>query len=165
MSVRPDLMIEAKDKEQAVLQLYRIYDLQPVKHESLRPPAEVETLRTGGRKSNKKKKASSKEEDESEEGVEDPEAAAAAAAMEDAAMAGKGPETEVMKAELEEEEHNHPHIVNADGDVLCKPTVSPDKKDLLDLPQVGEEEGSKKPSTPRTRGRPKKATNATSSRK
>ncbi|KIP10813.1 hypothetical protein PHLGIDRAFT_100657 [Phlebiopsis gigantea 11061_1 CR5-6] len=32
-----DLMIEAKDKEQAVFQLYRIYSLQPVKHENLRP--------------------------------------------------------------------------------------------------------------------------------
>ncbi|PIL28869.1 hypothetical protein GSI_08915 [Ganoderma sinense ZZ0214-1] len=32
-----DLMIEAKDKEQAVLHLYRIYDLHPVIHENLRP--------------------------------------------------------------------------------------------------------------------------------
>lgn len=32
-----DLMIEAKDKEQAVLQLYRIYDLAPVIWENLRP--------------------------------------------------------------------------------------------------------------------------------
>ncbi|KAH9974004.1 UV-endonuclease UvdE [Lactifluus volemus] len=32
-----DLMIEAKDKEQAVLQLYRIYDLAPVMWENLRP--------------------------------------------------------------------------------------------------------------------------------
>lgn len=33
-----DLMIEAKDKEQAVLQLYRMYNLHPVNHEYLRPP-------------------------------------------------------------------------------------------------------------------------------
>jgi len=32
-----DLMIEAKDKEQAVFQLYRIYDLAPVIWENLRP--------------------------------------------------------------------------------------------------------------------------------
>ena len=32
-----DLMIEAKDKEQAVLLLYRIYGLESVKWESLRP--------------------------------------------------------------------------------------------------------------------------------
>ncbi|CAL1710108.1 unnamed protein product [Somion occarium] len=32
-----DLMIEAKDKEQAVFHLYRIYDLHPVVHENLRP--------------------------------------------------------------------------------------------------------------------------------
>ncbi|KAI6021497.1 UV-endonuclease UvdE-domain-containing protein [Pisolithus microcarpus] len=37
-----DLMIEAKDKEQAVLQLYRTYDLYPVNHESLRPPKDKE---------------------------------------------------------------------------------------------------------------------------
>lgn len=64
-------MIEAKDKEQAVLHLYRMYDLQPVKHgtssvhhcqclpgltaraESLRPPATKQTTETKGRKSNK----------------------------------------------------------------------------------------------------------------
>ncbi|EIW53258.1 UV-endonuclease UvdE [Trametes versicolor FP-101664 SS1] len=32
-----DLMIEAKDKEQAVLHLYRVYNLHPVIHENLRP--------------------------------------------------------------------------------------------------------------------------------
>ncbi|KAI1792678.1 UV-endonuclease UvdE [Ganoderma leucocontextum] len=32
-----DLMIEAKDKEQAVLYLYRVYNLHPVIHENLRP--------------------------------------------------------------------------------------------------------------------------------
>ncbi|KAJ3552911.1 hypothetical protein NM688_g3903 [Phlebia brevispora] len=36
-SVEVDLMIEAKDKEQAVFLLYRIYDLAPVKHDNLRP--------------------------------------------------------------------------------------------------------------------------------
>ena len=68
-------MIEAKDKEQAVFHLHRIYDLQPVKHESLRPPAEVETLRTNGRKSSKKKKVKTEDGEEAadEEGLENPE--------------------------------------------------------------------------------------------
>ena len=37
-----DLMIEAKDKEQAVFELYRIYALQDVIWENLRPEAPVE---------------------------------------------------------------------------------------------------------------------------
>ncbi|KAG2132561.1 UV-endonuclease UvdE-domain-containing protein [Suillus cothurnatus] len=49
-----DLMIEAKDKEQAVLHLYRIYNLQPVIHASLRPPADIQTKETKGRKSHRK---------------------------------------------------------------------------------------------------------------
>ncbi|KAF7970696.1 hypothetical protein HWV62_23230 [Athelia sp. TMB] len=51
-----DLMIEAKDKEQAVLHLHRVYGLQAVTHASLRPPAENITMHTNGRKSNKKAK-------------------------------------------------------------------------------------------------------------
>ncbi|KII92552.1 hypothetical protein PLICRDRAFT_80608, partial [Plicaturopsis crispa FD-325 SS-3] len=51
-----DLMIEAKDKEQAVLYLHRMYDLQPVNHASLRPPNEIQTKETNGRKSAKKAK-------------------------------------------------------------------------------------------------------------
>jgi len=73
-------MIEAKDKEQAVLELHRIYDLQPVHHDSLRPPAEVVILHTQGRKSNKKKAkakaaaaaaAAEGEGDEDGEGIEE----------------------------------------------------------------------------------------------
>ncbi|SPO23483.1 related to UV-endonuclease UVE-1 [Ustilago trichophora] len=45
------LMIEAKDKEQAVLELYRIYNLRPVHHDSLRPPAKDIGVKTSGRKS------------------------------------------------------------------------------------------------------------------
>ncbi|KAG6869110.1 hypothetical protein C0993_001675 [Termitomyces sp. T159_Od127] len=52
-----DLMIEAKDKEQAVLHLYRIYRLYPVNHSSLRPPAENQTKETKGRKSSRKLRA------------------------------------------------------------------------------------------------------------
>ncbi|GAA6052523.1 hypothetical protein JCM3770_003808 [Rhodotorula araucariae] len=51
-----DLMIEAKDKEQAVFHLYRVYNLAPTVHEDLRPPAEFETKQTAGRKSHKPKK-------------------------------------------------------------------------------------------------------------
>ncbi|KXN90978.1 UV-damage endonuclease [Leucoagaricus sp. SymC.cos] len=50
-----DLMIEvAKDKEQAVFHLYRIYGLAPVIHANLRPPNPNPTKETNGRKSNKR---------------------------------------------------------------------------------------------------------------
>jgi len=65
-----DLMIEAKDKEQAVFDLHRIYDLHPTVHENLRPPVEVESLRTQGRKSSKKKKVKAEDEEGDEEGGE-----------------------------------------------------------------------------------------------
>ncbi|KIK92663.1 hypothetical protein PAXRUDRAFT_829736 [Paxillus rubicundulus Ve08.2h10] len=52
-----DLMIEAKDKEQAVLHLYRIYNLHSVRRESLRPPVEKETRETRGRKSARKSRS------------------------------------------------------------------------------------------------------------
>ncbi|GAA6008679.1 hypothetical protein JCM10207_001684 [Rhodosporidiobolus poonsookiae] len=62
-----DLMIEAKDKEQAVFHLFRIYDLHPTIHEDLRPPAEEETkqtARTAGKKKKDKKGATSASADE-----------------------------------------------------------------------------------------------------
>lgn len=48
-------MIEAKDKEQAVFELYRVYGLQDVIWENLRPgtPLEQQTKQTNGRKSSK----------------------------------------------------------------------------------------------------------------
>ncbi|KAF7986968.1 hypothetical protein HWV62_19 [Athelia sp. TMB] len=49
-------VIQAKDKEQAVLHLHRVYGLQAVTHASLRPPAHNITMHTNGRKSNKKAK-------------------------------------------------------------------------------------------------------------
>lgn len=49
-----DLMIEAKDKEQAVLYLHRMYNLHPVNDSSLRPPDENQTKETKGRKSKKR---------------------------------------------------------------------------------------------------------------
>ncbi|KAJ7049655.1 UV-endonuclease UvdE-domain-containing protein [Mycena amicta] len=62
-----DLMIEAKDKEQAVFQLYRIYGLQPVKPENLRPPADNQTTETKGRKSNKNPRKNLKKVEEEDE--------------------------------------------------------------------------------------------------
>lgn len=96
---RPDLMIEAKDKEQAVFHLFRIYDLKPTIHgtspfpflfhalcaersltpltkraDDLRPPALEETKQTAGRKSHTpKKKAKEAAAAAAEEGLEDPE--------------------------------------------------------------------------------------------
>ncbi|GFZ49638.1 UV-damage endonuclease [Saitozyma sp. JCM 24511] len=51
-----DLMIEAKDKEQAVFELYRIYGLEDVFHDNLRPPDPNPSMQTKGRKSSVKKK-------------------------------------------------------------------------------------------------------------
>ncbi|KIJ18576.1 hypothetical protein PAXINDRAFT_110020 [Paxillus involutus ATCC 200175] len=59
-----DLMIEAKDKEQAVLHLYRIYNLHSVIRESLRPPVEKETRETRGRKSARKSRSQKTEGEE-----------------------------------------------------------------------------------------------------
>ncbi|EIW71476.1 hypothetical protein TREMEDRAFT_27099, partial [Tremella mesenterica DSM 1558] len=50
-----DLMIEAKDKEQAVFELYRIYGLHDVIWDNLRPPDPEPGLQTKGRKSSLKK--------------------------------------------------------------------------------------------------------------
>ncbi|CAO1635041.1 unnamed protein product [Parajaminaea phylloscopi] len=60
-----DLMIEAKDKEQAVFELYRVYDLYPVEHSVLRPPADDITTATSGRRKvlNGSGGASSQQED------------------------------------------------------------------------------------------------------
>lgn len=78
------LMIEAKDKEQAVLELHRIYNLRPVKHESLRPPAKDIGVKTSGRKSKlggerlprETKKGKTKQDPDAEEGDEEPSAKA-----------------------------------------------------------------------------------------
>nr|ODN80256.1 UV damage endonuclease UvdE [Cryptococcus depauperatus CBS 7841] len=51
-----DLMIEAKDKEQAVFELYRIYGLEDVIHDNLRPADPNPGMHTKGRKSNLKRK-------------------------------------------------------------------------------------------------------------
>ncbi|CAA7260569.1 unnamed protein product [Cyclocybe aegerita] len=68
-----DLMIEAKDKEQAVFHLYRMYGLQPVIHANLRPPAAKQSTQTNGRKSNKRARAKAeKEGDEKQDEDEEP---------------------------------------------------------------------------------------------
>lgn len=46
-----DLMLECKDKEQGVLEMYRIYGLFDVQHDVLRPPANDLTMSTAGRRS------------------------------------------------------------------------------------------------------------------
>lgn len=73
LPVDVDLMIEAKDKEQAVFHLYRIYGLEEVIHENLRPekPIEEQTLQTEGRKSNRRKKKKEEEKMDEIEGLED----------------------------------------------------------------------------------------------
>lgn len=45
-----DLMLECKDKEQGVLEMYRIYRLYDVNHDVLRPPANDNTMATSGRR-------------------------------------------------------------------------------------------------------------------
>ncbi|KAJ8521824.1 hypothetical protein ONZ45_g1535 [Pleurotus djamor] len=71
-----DLMIEAKDKEQAVFQLYRIYDLQPVIWESLRPPSDdskqVQEARENKR-SPRKKTVKKDEDDDLDNDVDEAE--------------------------------------------------------------------------------------------
>ncbi|KAI5115036.1 hypothetical protein M0805_005324 [Coniferiporia weirii] len=52
-----DLMLECKDKEQAVFHLYRLYGLHEVDARVLRPPAAVESMHTKGRKSTKRARA------------------------------------------------------------------------------------------------------------
>ncbi|KAF8070462.1 UV-endonuclease UvdE-domain-containing protein [Lyophyllum atratum] len=54
-------LYQAKDKEQAVLHLYRMYNLHPVHHASLRPPDENQTKQTKGRKSNKRLRSKAEE--------------------------------------------------------------------------------------------------------
>ena len=64
-------MLECKDKEQAVFYIYRLYNLQEVDPKVLRPPADVETLQTKGRKSHKRAKANAENNDGEGEGETD----------------------------------------------------------------------------------------------
>lgn len=61
-----DLMIEAKDKEQAVFELYRIYGLEDVVHDNLRPANPNPSKQTNGRKSSKRKTKKMGEDSEGE---------------------------------------------------------------------------------------------------
>ena len=47
---RPTNTLQAKDKEQAVLHLYRIYQLEEVIHENLRPEKSQEIQKAGGKR-------------------------------------------------------------------------------------------------------------------
>ena len=58
-----ELVLQAKDKEQAVFHLYRIYNLQPVKYENLRPEKPQVHLSSGA--------VEREDEDESGEGQAD----------------------------------------------------------------------------------------------
>ncbi|KAI8383046.1 UV-endonuclease UvdE-domain-containing protein [Blakeslea trispora] len=59
-----DLMIEAKDKEQAVFELYKLYDLETVNDDVWVPKKGTETLETKGRKSQKAAKKRKEKEEE-----------------------------------------------------------------------------------------------------
>ncbi|KAH8102079.1 UV-endonuclease UvdE-domain-containing protein [Cristinia sonorae] len=60
-----DLMVEAKDKEQAVLMLYRMYELYPVKWENLRPESEPKPfVRSAARKARDVAAAEEEEDDD-----------------------------------------------------------------------------------------------------
>ncbi|KAI8646941.1 hypothetical protein BD408DRAFT_335930 [Parasitella parasitica] len=58
-----DLMIEAKDKEQAVFHLYRLFDLYPVDAKSWIPQTGIESTQTSGRKSVKQAKKRKAQDD------------------------------------------------------------------------------------------------------
>ncbi|KAI9469943.1 MAG: UV-endonuclease UvdE-domain-containing protein [Benjaminiella poitrasii] len=66
-----DLMIEAKDKEQAVLQLYKTYNLETVNDDVWIPQTGTESTQTKGRKSTKSvaKKSKAIKEEKTKEGV------------------------------------------------------------------------------------------------
>ncbi|KAI0258578.1 UV-endonuclease UvdE-domain-containing protein [Gloeopeniophorella convolvens] len=61
-----DLMIEAKDKEQAVFQLYRMYNLMPVIWENLRPEQTDAVGKRAGGTTSKTRRAEEKGDDEDE---------------------------------------------------------------------------------------------------
>ena len=63
-------MLECKDKEQAVFYLYRLYNLCEVDPRVLRPPADIESLQTKGRKTRKGTKSKSGPSEEAKLEVE-----------------------------------------------------------------------------------------------
>ncbi|GAA5834647.1 hypothetical protein JCM9279_007071 [Rhodotorula babjevae] len=132
-----DLMIEAKDKEQAVFHLYRIYGLAPTIHDDLRPPAEFETKQTAGRKSHKAKKPKK----------EDGETDATASAEGETGTATDG------TVELSAEEGDE--VVGAlNKGVMPLPEGQNAEGQAVDPPLEG---GAKKASTPKKRAPRKKA--------
>lgn len=105
-----DLMLECKDKEQAVFYLYRLYGLRDVDPRMLRPPAEVESLHTNGRKSNKRAraKAAKAEAAAQSQGGEDMEVdVAEAVANGEVADAEEDNENVGIEAKIEREAEEH----------------------------------------------------------
>lgn len=155
-----DLMIEAKDKEQAVLHLYRIYDLQPVNQASLRPPAEVESLQTKGRKSHKppggtgRKKAvreGTVEKDEEVKGEDPVVPVEEDVKMEDESEASGKAIDEVEGGENEVKEEDNPEPERRKSGRKTKPraTAAKDSHDKVD-------NAEEKPKTRKGRGKGKK---------
>lgn len=162
-----DLMLECKDKEQAVFYIYRLYNLCHVDPSVLRPPASEESLRTKGRKSNKRAKAKAlalaaegKDNDGNEE-VQGEEGNGEADA--DADDAGAAAVMDELEAEVkrEAEEHDVPREVleeviqevksegeldcgSGDEGVFVEVEEKPKKKARKRANRRGREEGGKR---------------------
>ncbi|GAA6058602.1 hypothetical protein JCM10212_004013 [Sporobolomyces blumeae] len=159
-----DLMIEAKDKEQAVFHLYRRYGLHPVNHDSLRPPALEETKQTAGRKSSKKK---TPKKGKGEDGEDDE------TATDGTNGSGTAPSSPVMGVDLEEFKQEDsmlehgvaplPEGLNAEGQAINPPVKVGDKgrgKGKAAGGADGAPTPKKKAATPRKRKTPAKGDGA-----
>lgn len=162
-----DLMLECKDKEQAVFYIYRLYNLCHVDPSVLRPPASEESLRTKGRKSNKRAKAKALAlvaegiDNDGNEEVQGEESNGEANV--DAEDAGAAAVMDELEAEVkrEAEEHNVPREVldeviqevksegeldcgSGDEGVFVEVEEKPKKKARKRVNRRGREEGGKK---------------------
>ncbi|KAK4050897.1 hypothetical protein OIO90_004873 [Microbotryomycetes sp. JL221] len=117
-----DLMIEAKEKEQAVFHLHRIYSLHPTIHDNLRPPDPNEGLRTNGRKSSKRKKKGAEDDEEVDEGAPD------AGDEDDHGGAQPGLETD-QKAE-QALEHVGTGPIEDEGQTIVEPKVEGERTEV-----------------------------------
>lgn len=153
-----DLMLECKDKEQAVFYLYRLYGLSDVDPRMLRPPAEVESLHTNGRKSNKRAraKAAKAEAAAQSQGGENTEVdVAEAVANGEVADAEEDNENIGIEAKIEREaeEHGIPmqEVSESLAETLAVPGVELDCGSGDEAPQVE----SLSPAGKRAKGRKK----------
>ncbi len=113
-----DLMIESKDKEQAVFDLYERYNLFKVDPEARKAPAALETLATKGRKSAKspkKKKKKNMPEEEDEEELDEPKAKKTSKSAKEQKQKQRAPEEEEEDDEVKEE----PEVLVADDGGDC----------------------------------------------